>query len=168
MPGVMTILREAFGRDDEAKLVAALLKDPGAQPCLSLAAWSGDTALGYILFSRATVTGAGQPVKASILAPLAVVPRARGQGIGGRLIARGLKQLARTETELVFVLGYPDYYTRHGFRPATPLGLTAPYPIPAKDADAWMVQPLNTELPASLRGKVRCSETLDKPEYWLE
>lgn len=43
MPGVMAIPGEALGQDDEAKLAAALPGDPGAPPCLSLAARSGDT-----------------------------------------------------------------------------------------------------------------------------
>lgn len=168
LPGVIAVLRDAFGSDEEARLVTALLEDLTAQPCLSLAACSGDSPLAYILFTRASLSNARRAVSASILAPLAVATRAQGQGIGGRLIAGGLNRLAEKGTELVFVLGYPDYYTRHGFRPAAPLGFVAPYPIPEKDADAWMVQALNTSVTGTLQGQVSCAASLDRPEYWQE
>jgi len=32
MPAVLTVQRDAFGRDEEAKLVSALVSDPGARP----------------------------------------------------------------------------------------------------------------------------------------
>jgi putative acetyltransferase len=70
--------------------------------------------------------------------------------------------------ELVFVLGHPHYYARHGFNPAAPLGFTAPYPIPEKNADAWMVRALKRNVVGSLRATVVCAKALDKPEYWRE
>ena len=48
--------------------------------------------------------------------------------------------MAESGVELVFVLGHPDYYPRHGFKPAGALGFEAPYPIPDKNVNAWMVQ----------------------------
>jgi putative acetyltransferase len=69
---------------------------------------------------------------------------------------------------LVFVLGHPDYYPRHGFEPAGPQGLDAPYPIPAAHEDAWMVLALRPGVIGKLRGRVVCADALDKPEYWRE
>lgn len=168
MPAVLTVQRDAFGRDEEAKLVSALLNDPSARPCLSLLALAGDRALGHILFTRAALLNAPRAVSASILAPLAVVSHAQGRGIGGRLIGEGLARLSVAGTELVFVLGYSDYYSRYGFTPAGSLGFAAPYPIPEKDADAWMVQALQENVIGTLRGRVVCANALDKPEYWRE
>lgn len=103
-----------------------------------------------------------------ILAPLAVIPDFQKLGIGGKLIETGLEILSKSGTDLVFVLGYPEYYTRFGFKPATCLGFEAPYPIPAKHADAWMVQSLSQDVIGSVSGKVVCANTLNKPEYWRE
>jgi putative acetyltransferase len=166
LPAIMAVLGDAFDRRDEAELVMALLQDTSAEPRLSLLAMDGDTPLGYVLFTRAPVAGA--PVKASLLAPLAVTKTAQGQGIGGRLIREGLARLARAGIRLVFVLGYPDYYSRHGFTPAIPAGFTAPYPIPAQHTDAWMVQALQDNLPGSVCAQVGCADSLDRPEYWIE
>jgi putative acetyltransferase len=165
-PGITAVLSDAFDRLDEAELVMALLQEASAEPRLSLLAQHEDTPLGYILFTHAPV--AGSPVQASLLAPLAVTKRAQGQGIGGRLIREGLARLARTGTGLVFVLGYPEYYSRHGFTPAIPAGFTAPYPIPAQHTDAWMMQALQANSPGSGRGQVGCADSLAKPEYWIE
>lgn len=168
MPALLAVHRDAFGQDDEADLVQALVNDSSARPWLSLIACEGETLLGHILFTSAGLSAAARAVPASILAPLAVAPPAQGQGIGGRLIVEGLARLAGSGTELVFVLGYPLYYTRHGFRPAGPLGFKAPYPIEEKNADAWMVRALKKTVLGSWRARVTCAKTLDKPEYWRE
>lgn len=168
MSALLAVHRDAFGRDEEADLVTALVNDPSARPLLSLIACDGDTVLGHILFTRALLSTSTRAVSASILAPLAVAPHAQGQGIGGRLINEGLTRLSRSGVELVFVLGHPYYYANHGFKPAAPLGLTAPYPIPEKNADAWMVRALKKNVVASLSAQVVCANALDKPEYWRE
>ncbi|WP_439346591.1 GNAT family N-acetyltransferase [Vacuolonema iberomarrocanum] len=97
-----------------------------------------------------------------------MVPDFQGQGIGGQLIKRGLQWLSASGTDLVFVLGHPGYYPRYGFQPASPLGFEAPYPIPDKDADAWMVQALRPNVIGTVSGKVVCADVLDRPEYWRE
>lgn len=163
---VLLVEREAFGGNSEAELVRELLEDPTAKPVLSLLAFKGDRPVGHILFTKARLSNSSQ--KAAILVPLAVVPDSQKQGIGGKLIEEGLELLSKSGVELVFVLGYPEYYPRHGFQPAGSLGFDATYPIPEKDADAWMVRELSAGVIGSVRGKVICASTLNKPEYWRE
>ena len=161
----------AFGRnggDEVAGLVEAILSDPSAAPRLSILATEAGQAVGHILFSTARLVEDSDSAKLALLSPLAVVPDAQNQGIGGKLIERGLQQLKEAGTDLVFVLGHPGYYRRHGFEPAGKLGFEAPFPIPDKDADAWMIKALRPGLIGSLRGKIVCCEALDAPEYWRE
>jgi putative acetyltransferase len=165
---VLSVERMAFGQDDEAELVRALLSDPSAQPLLSLLAREGERPVGHILFTSGRLSGAQYSGPVSILAPLAVVPDAQGEGIGGALIERGLQLLSEAGVSLVFVLGHPGYYPRHGFEPAGRLGLAAPFPIPDKDADAWMVQALSPDVIGVAHGTVTCADALNKPEYWQE
>ena len=165
---VLSIERRAFGHDEEAELVRCLLDDPSARPILSLIAFDDNRAVGHILFTKAHLANAKDEVSTVILAPLAIVPEAQKKGIGGKLIKRGLKALSRSGVVLVFVLGHPQYYPRHGFEPAWCLGFEAPYPIPDDDADAWMVQALRPEVIGSLCGKVLCADGLNRPEYWRE
>lgn len=163
---VLLVQRLAFGGDEEAELVRDLLRDPTAQPVLSMLAREHDESVGHVLFTAARLEGTSRDVPSSILAPLAVIPRAQRQGVGGRLIERGVQRLADWGIELVFVLGHPDYYPRYGFEPARPHGLSAPYDI--SPPDAWMVRQLRGDVLGSVSGSVVCAEAMDRPEYWRE
>jgi len=163
---IMTVERDAFGRDDESRLVAALLADPTAQPSLSLLAYEGKRAVGHVLFTRATLRGATRECSAVILAPLAVIPDFQRQGVGRALIEQGSERLAGSGVELVFVLGDPGYYSRCGFQAAMPHGLPPPYPVVPETA--WMVRALTPGVLGAVRGTVACAAALDPPEYWRE
>lgn len=168
LPDLLDVEKRAFGEDEGpeiVELINGLLGDLTARPLLSLVALNGKQVVGHILFTKARVSG-HEEIKSAILAPLAVAPDLQNTGIGGRLIAEGLRILSESGVKLVFVLGHPDYYPRHGFRTAGVFGLEAPYPIPEEVAEAWMVQELRAGCVGSIKGKVLCAETLGKPEYW--
>jgi len=165
---VLQIERLAFGYEKEADLVRGLLYDLSAKPVLSLLAFQKNRALGHILFTTAQLSGSQDSASIVILAPLAIVPDAQKQGIGGKLIEKGLELLSKSGVDLVFVLGHPEYYPRYGFKPAGDLGFEAPYPIPDVHANAWMVQALWSGVTGIVSGKVICADVLNKPEHWRE
>lgn len=165
---IAAIHKSAFGQNDEALLTANLLRDPSAEPRLSLIAEIDGKPVGHILFTRVLVTGTKESVSASLLAPLAVMPEVQGRGIGDALVREGLRQLTDQNTDLVFVLGHPEYYPRFGFRPAGTCGFSAPYPIPPQHGDAWMVLELREGSMSTAQGSVVCADALSKPEYWRE
>ena len=164
---ILFVEREAFNENDEADLVKDILNDPSAEPILSLVAYVGDQAVGHVLFSKAYISS-NPDLNVSILAPLAVLPDFQRRGVGGKLIKKGLPILSRAGVYIAFVLGHPWYYPRHGFTPAGILGFEAPFPIPEKDADAWMVQELRSGIIGTVSGKVVCCDALNKPECWRE
>lgn len=168
LDSVLLVERLAFGHDKEAGLVRDLLNDASAEPILSLLAFDDHRAVGHVLFTSVRLGGTGDGLSMAILAPLAIVPEAQKQGIGGKLIERGLQLLSESGVDLVFVLGHPGYYPRYGFRPAGILGFEAPYPIPDEHANAWMVQALRSDAIGSVSGKVICANALNKPEHWRE
>lgn len=165
---VLSVERAAFGQDDEADLVRRLLDDPSAQPLLSLLGWVDGRPVGHVLFTSARLDPVPHSVSLAILAPLAVVPDAQRQGVGGRLIDQGISVLSARGLGLVFVAGHPDYYLRHGFEPAMPHGLRPPFPMPSEHEDAWMVRALREGLIGSIRGRVVCADAMNRPEYWRE
>ncbi len=165
---VLLVEKEAFGYDKEANLVNDLLSDPSAQPFFSILAFDNNKAIGHILFTSACLEGTQKGTSISLLAPLAVLPDYQKQGVGGKLIAHGIKLLTAAGIDLVFVLGHPDYYPRYGFKPAGVQGFEAPYLIPEEHANAWMVQELRSGIIGSVSGKVKCAHMLDKPEHWRE
>lgn len=166
LDAALRVERLAFGQEDEAELVGALLRDPTARPCLSLLALADNEPLGHILFTAVTIEGAATPGSAAILAPLAVRPEVQRRGIGQGLIEEGVRRLAASGIRLLFVLGDPSYYTKSGFVPAMPFGLIPPYPVDPQEA--WMVRPLVPNALNTISGRVSCAQSLDKPEYWRE
>ncbi len=171
MANIEQIHFKAFGSDEGSEivlLVRSLFKDKTALPLLSLVALVNDQIVGHILFSNAHIVGTAKSVSARILAPLAVSPEFQNSGIGGSLIEKGLQSLEEEGVDLVFVLGHPDYYPRSGFKPAGDRGFSAPYPIPEKNAEAWMVRTLPTGSAESMEGEVQCADALNRPELWRE
>jgi len=165
---ILHVEREAFNSNKEADLTRDLLADPSAKPLLSLMAYVENQPAGHILFTAGRLVNTSKKVTISFLAPLAVVPKCQKQGIGGALIKKGLELLSTASVDLVFVVGHPEYYPRHGFTPAGKLGFETPHPIPEKHADAWMVKALRQGVIGSVSGKVICCDALNKPELWRE
>lgn len=143
---VHEVNRQAFGRDDEARLVDAL-RDAGAAT-LSLVATLDTTIVGHILFTPVHVGG----LPGAGLAPMAVVPAHQRAGIGSQLVERGLSRLVDRGCPFVVVLGHPAFYPRFGFVPAASQGLTCDWDVPT---DVFLVNVLNPMAAASLKGHVR-------------
>lgn len=166
---ILAVHRDAFGDEDGeaiAALVAEMLDDPTARPIHSFVTEQAGELIAHVLFTAVRIEPSDVP--AQILAPLSVSPDHQRSGLGTKLVTEALTQLESKGVELVFVLGYPDYYSRFGFAPAGVQGFDAPYPILPKNADAWMVKELQTGAIESNQGIVRCCKALDQPQYWQE
>jgi len=124
IPAIRDLIKRAFEQDQEANIVDALRSNGAAS--LSLVATLDDRVVGHIMYSPAEVgqlTGVG-------LGPLAVLPEHQRQGVGGRLIEAGSRQLKDAGCPFIVVVGHADYYPRFGFRPARPLGITCQWEVP--------------------------------------
>lgn len=140
---------QAFGRDNEARLIDLLRSSPAFIPELSLVAIDTPQLVGHILFSRIHIRTPEGDVPALALAPMAVLPERHHQGIGSALIRYGLDESRRLGHQIVVVVGHPRYYPRFGFSSARAKGLEAPYP----DA-AFMVQELTPGALGRVHGSV--------------
>lgn len=170
LPAILDVLASAFGEESVSihTLVKDLLADDTAKPIVSLVAEDeGSMLVGHVLFTKVVIAG-HEDVKASILAPLAISAEHQKGGVGQKLIQDGLARLKAEAVELVFVLGHPEYYPKAGFVPAGELGLEAPYPIPKEVSGAWMVQALTEGVLGRVKGKVACTASMDREEYWRE
>jgi putative acetyltransferase len=160
----------AFGEKEGPiilELVHNLFKDNSAIPFLSLVALEDEKIVGHILFTKALIENIEANVQ--ILAPLAVLPEYQNKGFGSELIRQGLDSLREQGVSLVFVLGYPKYYSKLGFmKDAKKYGFEAPYTIDEKNKDAWTVQELAPGIIGKEKGKIKCSDSLQKEEYWKE
>jgi putative acetyltransferase len=131
---VRSLLVGAFETAAEADLVDALRAN--AQPYIALVAVVDDVVVGHIAFTAVAFDPMRDRVGLALgLAPLAVAAAGRGRGIGGTLVDAGLQACRESGAGLVTVLGDPAFYGRHGFEPASKLGLRCTYDAPA---DAFM------------------------------
>jgi putative acetyltransferase len=128
---VIDVNRQAFGRDDEARLVERLRKSRTFIQELSLVADLNRQIVGHILFTKIVIrSGDGNEYPSLALAPMAVLPRCQKQGIGGKLVQHGLKRAIELGHRSVIVLGHEQYYPAFGFEPASRWNISCPYDVP--------------------------------------
>ena len=116
------------GHSGEGDLVRWLHDDGDA--LVSLGAWRGGVLVGHVLFSRMDAAADGVAVPAAALAPVAVLPEHRGQGIAATLIEAGHAALRAQGIAMAFVLGDPGYYARFGYEAARAAPFASPYAGP--------------------------------------
>jgi putative acetyltransferase len=119
---IENVLRLAFGRPDEAALVARLRAEEDA--LFELIAEEDDEVVGHILFSR---LWADRFELYGALAPLAVHPDRHRQGLGSKLVRGGLECAREFGCHGVLVLGDPGYYGRFGFSADAAREIKSPY-----------------------------------------
>ncbi len=111
-------------------MVDMLRSDPAYLPELSLVAVVDEQICAHLLFTRIDIEAGQERFPALALAPMAVLPEKQNQGIGSKLVQFGLEQARQLGFTAVIVLGWPEYYPRCGFRPASRWEIRAPFPVP--------------------------------------
>jgi putative acetyltransferase len=120
---------QAFGQEDEPRLVEAIRKSTSFIPGLSLVALQDKRAIGHLLFSALNIETENGDSPALALAPMAVIPELQNQGIGSMLVRRGLEESRRLGFRIVIVIGHSEYYPRFCFEPARSKGLETTFPV---------------------------------------
>lgn len=121
-PAIAAVVTAAFGRQDEAELVARLRADEDV--LFELVAEEEGTVIGHILFSRLWVD---RFELYGALAPLAVHPDRHRQGLGAKLTRAGIESAREFGCHGLLVLGDPGYYGRFGFGAGATEQIKAPF-----------------------------------------
>ncbi|HFD80400.1 MAG TPA: N-acetyltransferase [Gammaproteobacteria bacterium] len=120
----------AFQGEAEAQLVSELRKSDGFVPDLSLVAELNGRIVGHVVLSRVKLKSASGESDILALGPMSVVPSQSHRGIGSELINAAIARARPLCYNAIVVAGYPGYYQRFGFRPASEWGLTSNLNIP--------------------------------------
>jgi putative acetyltransferase len=127
-PAVRAVHLAAFGDhgDVVANLVDDLRESVARGDGLSLVAEERNDVVGHVMFTPSLLDAPKRLVAVQVLSPIGVLPARQRQGIGTKLIRRGLELLVERDAPLVFLEGSPTYYPRLGFEPAGEQGFRKP------------------------------------------
>lgn len=139
---------KAFDRPQEANIIDRLRQS--CSSLLSLVAVLEGRVIGHILFSPAAIESNGHVTQGMGLAPLAVLPEHQRQGVSSQLVQEGLNVIGKSSNPFVIVVGYPGYYCRFGFEPASKYGIRSQWEnIPD---EAFMILILDKSIAHGLSG----------------
>jgi putative acetyltransferase len=118
---------------------------------ISLVAVVRDSIVAHVLFSPVELDPPSPHLRLVGLAPIGVVPRYQGRGIGSRLIRDGLRLCGEAGYDAVVVLGDPGFYSGFGFVGAADNGLASEY----GGGQHFMVAELRPGALSGVRGMVK-------------
>ncbi len=159
LEGIRNVNNLAFGQPNEGQLVDNLRGNTEFIKQLSLVAESEGKVIGHILFFPIWIDNGHSKHQSLALAPMSVLPSHQNQGIGGRLIAQGLKEAKTRGFKSVIVLGHEAYYPKFGFLPASQWGIKAPFDVPD---NAFMAQELSINGLKGMAGTVEYPKEFDE------
>jgi putative acetyltransferase len=162
IPKLETLYKEAFVDEDLFPLVVELLGDTQNSLHLSAKTSNGEL-VGHIAFTKCYTSP--EQINLSLLGPMAVLPSYQRQGVGKKLIQKGLSTLKQAGIIKVLVLGDPNYYSRSGF--ATECSVEPAYKIPDEWKTAWQSISLQSlGLPPS--GKLNVTTPWQRRQLWSD
>ncbi len=110
---IHAVVRDAFSREEEAVLVAAIRQ--AGEAVIELCALLADELVGHVLLSPIRI----EPhvdLNCLGIAPVSVLTRLHGNGVGSALMGRAIEEARARSVDAIFLLGAPAYYHRFGFQ----------------------------------------------------
>ncbi len=151
--------------EQEGKLIGELASKLSSgidnQEIICIGAYENDLIIGSIFFTRLRFSEA---IRIYMLAPVAVITRHQGRGVGQALINFGLDELRNRSVDVVVTYGDPAFYSRVGFQALPENVIKAP--LRRSMPQGWLGQSL-TEAPIpTLEERPACVREFNDPAYW--
>ncbi len=131
---IRRVNEQGFGGGEEADLVDALREVNAI--VLSMVALENDYIVAHVLFTEVVITQADSRFTGLGLGPMVVMPCHQRKGIGSQLLKIALDKCRRLDYDFIVVLGHPEFYSKFGFSPAKPHGISCEFDAPD---EAFMV-----------------------------
>ena len=101
---------------------------------LAIVAQIENQIVGYILLTKITIVNdKGHETPSLALAPLAVLKKYQGKGIGRMLIRKAHQQARELGFCSVIVLGHQNYYPKFGYKTTLAYGIKLPFEAPPEN-----------------------------------
>ena len=125
---------EEFSDHQEQFLVERLRKSKSFIPELSIVAEIDNQIVGYILLTKIKIINVNFEETISLaLAPVAVLKKYQGKGIGGKLIVEAHKIAKELNFNSVILLGHEKYYPKFGYEMSSKYGIKLPFDVPEEN-----------------------------------
>jgi len=121
---------EVYTDHKEQFLVERLRKSEAFIPELSLVAEIDGEITGYILLTKIKIINNDIQKTSLALAPVAVLKKYQGKGIGGKLIEEAHRKAKELGFDSVILLGHEKYYPKFGYEMTKNYGIKLPFEVP--------------------------------------
>ncbi len=122
---------EQYTDHKEQFLVERLRKSESFVPELSLVAEIDNQIVGYVLLTKIKIIdNKYQQTTSLALAPVAVLKKYQGKGIGGNLIQKAHQIARELKFGSVILLGHEKYYPKFGYEMTKKYGIKLPFDVP--------------------------------------
>lgn len=143
------------------RLASALVARSDHEEIICIGAYEAGAIIGAIFFTRLRFD---EPIKAYLLAPVAVSTAYQGRGVGRSLINFGLHELKNRSVTVVVTYGNPTFYNKMGFQALSEYVIQAPLPLSMPEG--WLGQSLSGEMIPIMKSRPACVQEFDNPAYW--
>lgn len=122
---------EQYSDHREQFLVEKLRSSESFIPELSLVAEIDNKIVGYILLTKIKIVDDNSNQVTSLaLAPVAVLKKHQGKGIGGNLIRKAHQIAKELKFNSIILLGHKKYYPKFGYEMTKKYGIKLPFDVP--------------------------------------
>lgn len=121
---------EVYTDHKEQFLVERLRKSESFVPELSLVAEIDGEIVGYVLLTKIKIANNNFQKTSLALAPIAVLKKYQGKGIGGKLILEAHRKASELGFGSVILLGHEKYYPKFGYKMTKNYGIKLPFDVP--------------------------------------
>nr|WP_293844767.1 N-acetyltransferase [uncultured Arsenicibacter sp.] len=133
---VFQLIENAFKDEEytdhkEHFLVERLRKSESFVPELSIVAEIDNQIVGYILLTKIKIIDdKSKQVTSLALAPVAVLKKHQGKGVGGSLIRQAHQIAKELKFGSIILLGHEKYYPKFGYEMTKKYGIKLPFDVP--------------------------------------
>ena len=143
------------------KLVSELSSATDNQEIICFGTYEEGSIIGSIFFTRLRFNEA---IQVYMLAPVAVMTKHQGKGVGQALIKFALNELKNRSVTVAITYGDPSFYSKLGFKALPENVIQAPLKLSMPEG--WLGKSLTEDPIPPINDRPICVKEFNDPVYW--